>query len=288
MLLESFAPWLQVHRAVVAIARAGFSVALCARIARDLHVVGASGPDLDGELPHRTVLVDRAAGKPRALVLVCGLLTRRRVERQRVLGGTEARCQILVGQDEVLGVVLIVRRRRETSAEHDRRARGCGDDPAGAHRSTVSHRVRSVAASLSRTAQPDISTVAGRRRPSRAAENWSQITATSATHTKPKPISRSGGIGSPYTAHPRSTLITGTIRFSGPSSVNGTDWAAPAKSINGTAVTMPVPRTNSQSRVVAAVGMLSPPPANMIAMITAGTNETKVSPARLSTAPNGD
>src|SRR6478735_10741107 len=115
MLLESFAPWLQVHRAVVAIAMAGFSVALCARIARDLHVVGAPGPDLDREFPHGTVLVDRAAGKRRAGILVGRLLARRRVEPQRVLRGTEARRQILVRQDEVLRVVLIVRRRRETS-----------------------------------------------------------------------------------------------------------------------------------------------------------------------------
>ena len=82
--------------------------------------------------------------------------------------------------------------------------------------------------------------------------------------------------------------MTGTIRFNGPSRVNGTDCAAPANSISGTAVTMPVPRTRIQSAVPAVWAMLSAPCERTITTITAGRNETNVSPAKLSMAPSGD
>jgi hypothetical protein len=41
--------------------------------------------------------------------------------------------------------------------------------------------------------------------------------------------------------------MTGTIRLSGPSNVNGIDLAAEANNISGIAVIAPVPRTKSQS-----------------------------------------
>ena len=78
------------------------------------------------------------------------------------------------------------------------------------------------------------------------------------------------------------------MRLSGPSRVNGTDCAAPANSMSGTAVTIPVPSTRTQSAVPAVWTMLSSPRARMNTTITAGTNETNVSPARLSIPSSGD
>ena len=51
--------------------------------------------------------------------------------------------------------------------------------------------------------------------------------------------------------------MTGTIRFSGPSNVNGIDLAADANSISGIAVIAPVPSTKTHSRVSAVDTTLS-------------------------------
>ncbi len=81
--------------------------------------------------------------------------------------------------------------------------------------------------------------------------------------------------------------MIGTSRLSGPSNVNGIDWAAAANSINGTAVTTPVPSTRIHSAVSADRATLSARNENAMTATTAGTNSTNVSPARLSTAPSG-
>ena len=51
--------------------------------------------------------------------------------------------------------------------------------------------------------------------------------------------------------------MIGTSRLSGPSNVKGIDWAAAANSINGTAVTTPVPSTRIHSDVSAVCATLS-------------------------------
>ena len=78
--------------------------------------------------------------------------------------------------------------------------------------------------------------------------------------------------------------MTGTIRFSGPSSVNGIDWAAEANSINGIAVIAPLPSTNNHSGRPAEDTTLSARPLRARRSANAGATRTNVSPARLSIA----